>query len=125
MTPKEAACCSKPIDKLLDAELFKALADSTRLTLLACLAKCGRGCSVSEIAECCSVDFSVVSRHLQTLERARLIAAARDGRSVRYKVRYSEFASLLRQLADAIDECAAGTTACCPAPAQTVPERSI
>ena len=75
LTPKKAAACCGPIDHLLDAELFKALGDPTRLLLLACLAKCARPCSVTEIAACCSVDLSVVSRHLALLERAAIVTS--------------------------------------------------
>jgi ArsR family transcriptional regulator len=105
-TPRVAAGCSQPVDDLLDPALFKALGDPTRVRLLACIAKCGRACSVGEVAECCSVDLSVVSRHLQALARAGLVAPEREGRVVRYSVRYGETAAKFRALADAIDECA-------------------
>ena len=52
-TPKQAAARPSPLDAQLDPALFKALGDPTRVSLLACIAKCGRGCSVSEVAECC------------------------------------------------------------------------
>jgi DNA-binding transcriptional ArsR family regulator len=104
-TPKQAARCCRPVDARLDAEFFKALGDPTRLGLLACLFKCGRACSVSEIAECCHVDFSVVSRHLQALERAGIVEATRDGRSVLYQARFEHVCGVLRSLADAIEEC--------------------
>lgn len=104
-SPSAAAARPGPIDALLDTELFKALADPTRTLLLACVAKCGRACSVSEVAECCHVDFSVVSRHLGQLERAGLLESRRDGRSVRYSVRYAEVAGRLRDLANALDQC--------------------
>ena len=61
-TPRQAAKVRGPVDGLLDVELFRALADPTRVRLLACLIKCGRGCTVGEVAECCAVDLSVVSR---------------------------------------------------------------
>jgi ArsR family transcriptional regulator len=105
ITPKQAAACCAPVDELLDPELFKALCDPTRLKLLACLAKCGRACSVTEVAECCSVDFSVVSRHLSMLEKAGVLEAAKEGRTVFYKVRYNEICKTLRSLASAIEEC--------------------
>src|SRR5271154_3181711 len=89
-TPKQAAACCGPIDDLLDPELFKGLCDPTRLSLLGCLAKCGRPCSVSELAECCSVDFSVVSRHLALLERSGIVESSKDGRTVFYTVKYVE-----------------------------------
>jgi len=105
MSPVEAADCCRPIDGLLDPELFKALGDPTRVRLLGCLAKCGRACSVSEVAECCSVDFSVVSRHLALLERAGVVESSKQGRTVSYVVKYAELSRMLRALADAIDEC--------------------
>lgn len=121
LTPKQAAACCGPIDDLLDPELFKALCDPTRARLVGCLAKCGRACSVSEVAECCSVDFSVVSRHLQALERAGVVAAAREGRAVMYRVKYAELCGVLRGLADALEQCcpkeerAACARGCCGA----------
>ncbi|MCC5822844.1 MAG: metalloregulator ArsR/SmtB family transcription factor [Phycisphaerales bacterium] len=104
-SPVQAAACCGPIDRLLNPDLFKALCDPTRAGLLACIAKCGRPCSVSEVAACCSVDTSVVSRHLATLEKASVLSSERDGRVVRYAVRYQELSKTLRALADAIDQC--------------------
>jgi ArsR family transcriptional regulator len=112
-TPRQAAACCRPVDDLLEPALFKALGDPTRVRLLACVAKCGRACSVSEVAECCSVDLSVVSRHLQALARAGLIEPSRSGRTVSYAVRYSEVAAKFRALADAIQECAPEKSPCC------------
>jgi ArsR family transcriptional regulator len=103
LTPKAAACCAGPIDDLLEPEFFKGLCDPTRLKLLGCLAKCGRACSVSEVAECCSVDFSVVSRHLALLERSGIVESAKAGRVVSYTVKYGALADRLRSLADAVD----------------------
>ena len=112
-TPRQAAACCRPVDDLLEPALFKALGDPTRVRLLACVAKCGRACSVSEVAECCSVDLSVVSRHLQALARAGLIEPSRSGRTVSYAVRYSEVVAKFRSLADAIQECAPEKSPCC------------
>lgn len=92
------------MDALLDPAVFKALADPTRAGLLACLIKCGRPCTVSEIAECCSVDVSVVSRHLAALARAGLLDAAKQGRTVSYAVRAEHLCATLRALADAIEQ---------------------
>jgi DNA-binding transcriptional ArsR family regulator len=115
-SPKQAAACCGPLDTLLDPDLFKALADPTRVTLLSCLAKCGRACSVTEIAECCSVDFSVVSRHLALLERAGIVESAKEGRTVFYTVKYRDLSATLRALAQALDGCCpagAATGGCC------------
>ncbi len=104
-TPRQAAACCAPIDGLIRAEFFKAFADPTRASVVCCIAKCGRGCSVSEIAECCSVDLSVVSRHLALLARSGVLESTRDGRTVYYRVRYAELSRSLRAIADAIDVC--------------------
>ncbi len=104
-TPKQAAACCSPVDSLLDIELFKAFSDPTRVALLACIAKCGRACSVGEVAECCDVDLSVVSRHLALLTRSGVLEGRKDGRTVFYRVRYAEVSRALRALADALDDC--------------------
>jgi ArsR family transcriptional regulator len=111
-TPRQAATRRSPIDQRLDPALFRALGDPTRVSLLACIAKCGRSCSVSEVAECCSVDFSVVSRHLAILAQAGALAAAKEGRVVRYRVRYSELAASLRSLAVALEACGPDCVTC-------------
>lgn len=103
LTPKLAESCCGPIDDLLEPEFFKGLCDPTRLKLLGCMAKCGRGCSVSEVAECCSVDFSVVSRHLALLKRSGIVESAKEGRVVRYTVKYAHLVERLRSLADAVE----------------------
>jgi len=108
LTPKAASRLASPLDRALVPALFKALCDPTRARLLACLAKCGRACSVGEVAECCAVDFSVVSRHLALLARADVVESVKQGRTVQYRVRYAELSKSLRSLADAID-------GCCPA----------
>jgi ArsR family transcriptional regulator len=104
-TPRLAAACCGPIDNFLDPALFKAFADPTRASLIACIAKCGRACSVGEVAECCAVDVSVVSRHLALLARSGVLEASKEGRTVRYRVRYADLSRSLRSLADAIEEC--------------------
>lgn len=104
-TPKQAAKRLAPLDSALDAQLFRALGDPTRLNLLACLAKCGRGCSVTEVAECCSIDFSVVSRHLAMLANAGILESRKEGRTTLYQVRYEHLGSAFRALADAFKDC--------------------
>ena len=50
-TPRQAARRRAAVDRRLDTELFKALADPTRTRLPTCLVKCGRPCSVTELAD--------------------------------------------------------------------------
>lgn len=112
ITPRQASRRSSPIDKALDPELFKALSDPTRIKLLACLAKCGRTCSVTEVAECCSVDFSVVSRHLAMLAAAGVLEARKEGRTMFYQVQYESLCASLRALAEAIEDCCPDGSCC-------------
>lgn len=114
-SPRHAARVRRPIDSALSADLFRALGDPTRLTLLACLAKCARPCSVTEVADCCSVDLSVVSRHLAILARAGVLASERRAKTVHYTVRYTDLAASLRAMADAVDACIAHAPTCCDA----------
>lgn len=114
-SPKSAAARRHPIDDALSPELFKALADPTRASLLACLAKCRRGCTVGEVAECCDIDLSVVSRHLAALAEARVLNGEKRGRTMLYTFNAQQLASQLRTLADAIDDCRAldDSSSCC------------
>jgi ArsR family transcriptional regulator len=72
------------------------------------MAKCGRACSVSEVAECCSVDFSVVSRHLALLERSGIVASTKEGRTVFYTVKYAHLIERMRALANALESYSSG-----------------
>lgn len=51
------------------------------------------------------MDFSVVSRHLALLARSGVLEATKEGRTMRYRVRYPELCRSLRALADAFEEC--------------------
>ncbi len=103
-TPKQAVKRRARLDRLLEPELLKALAEPTRARLLSCLLKCGRPCSVTEVAECCSIDFSMVARHLNTMARAGLLQSEKKGRTVWYAADADALASHFRALADAIEE---------------------
>ncbi len=83
------------------------------MLLLRCLLKCKRACSVSEVAECCDVDFSVVARHLSLLARSGVLEARKVGRTVWYTPRCEDLASTFRSLADAIDDCSPTPIDCC------------
>ncbi len=103
-TPRAAARVRAAIDKRLDQTLFKALSDQNRLRVLACLIKCGRACSVSEVAECCDVDFSVVNRHMRILADAGVLEAEKRGRTVWYTARCDDLVARLGELIEAINE---------------------
>jgi ArsR family transcriptional regulator len=102
------------LEPLLAPELFRALGDPNRLTLLASLAGRGECCTVSEMATCCPVDLSVVSRHLAQLRDAGIVKAEKRGRQVFYTLQCAELAKTLRALADALEACCPTEPTCEP-----------
>lgn len=103
-TPESALRVRAAIDRRLDQQLFKALSDPTRLLVLSCLIKCGRPCSVSEVAECCDVEFSVVNKHMKVLAAAGVLSAEKQGRTVWYAARCGNLCERFARLIDAIAE---------------------
>ncbi len=101
-----SSCCLGLAD-WLSPGVFKALADPNRVAILTRLAESGEKQTVTDVACCCPVDISVVSRHLAVLRGAGILEAQKRGREVLYSVRIDKLTTLLRNLADALD-------ACCP-----------
>ena len=66
------------------AELFRALGDPTRLSLLGRLAQ--SEASISELAEGVAMTRQAVTKHLRVLERAGLVAPERMGRECVYRL---------------------------------------
>lgn len=95
----------KDIDKF--SELFKVLSDSNRLSLVRHLCGC-REANVSELSSCCSIDLSVVSRHLSKLKNVGVLGANKKGKEVFYELNASKLSKMLRELADEIEK-----TDCC------------
>ena len=112
--PQATEGCCADLAGLLDPAVFRALGDPNRVALIARLGRSGRPTTVTEAADCCPVDLSVVSRHLAVLREAGVLRAAKQGREVRYTVS-PDLAASLRALADALD-------ACCPPAAVPSPE---
>lgn len=114
-SPKHASRRKAAIDRLLDPQLFKALADPNRARVLACLIKCARPCSVTEVAACCSVDFSMVARQLTALAKAGVLDARKEGRTMWYSARHEHLIKTFTDLADAVSEWHQSEGACCDA----------
>ena len=103
-TPRIAARRPARLDGVLDLPFLRAIAEPSRARLVSCLLKCGRPCSVTEIADCCELDFSTVARHLGLLARSGVLTAEKRGRTMWYDANASGLARRFRELADAIDE---------------------
>jgi ArsR family transcriptional regulator, arsenate/arsenite/antimonite-responsive transcriptional repressor len=67
------------------AAIFKALADETRLEILALLTKHGELC-VCDLQEAIGIIQSKTSRHLQYLKRAGLVTTRREGLWIHYRI---------------------------------------
>lgn len=70
---------------VLDTKFLKALTDPTRVQVIKKLIVLGTS-DVGTIAKGLSQDRSVISRHLQTLEQARITTSRKDGRRVLYAI---------------------------------------
>ena len=93
----------------LDA--FAALSQETRLGIVRLLVRQGpEGLPAGAVAEAARVSASNVSFHLKELERAGLIAARREARSIIYS---ANFAGLRELIAFLMKDCCAGHPEIC------------
>lgn len=93
---------------------FGALAQETRLRILRHLVIAGPdGIAAGAIAERVAVSASNVSFHLKELERAGLVSARRDSRSIVYSAEFSALSGLILFLME--DCCSARPEICRPA----------
>lgn len=72
-----------------NTKIFKVLSHPVRLKLLVHMANCkdkSHKHNISELGSDCSLDFSVVSRHLKALKEAGLIKATRHKNDVIYEM---------------------------------------
>ena len=102
-TPVVPTACCPELQKALNPRLFHALADQTRLILLMRLVAAQGPQTVTELADCCGVHLSGVSRHLAMLREAEILDAQKQGREVRYSLRRTQLSSTLRLIADAVE----------------------
>ena len=76
-----------PDDFSVAAEIFRLLADPTRVGLLRALARVGDGeLSVTELAEAVDRRQTAVSQHLARLRMARLVTTRKLGTQVLYRL---------------------------------------
>ena len=92
---------------------FAALSQDTRLRILRRLVQAGAaGLPAGVIAEAVGASPSNISFHLKELERAGLVAARRESRSIVYRADYDALSGLVRFLME--DCCAARPEVCRP-----------
>ncbi len=69
---------------LLQAPIFAALGDETRLSLIARLSRAS-GQSISQLAKGTNLTRQAVTKHLQILERVGLVRSVRKGRETLFE----------------------------------------
>ncbi len=85
------------------ADFLKALGEFNRLSLVYKLCECQAPQNAMCLCDCCSVDASVVSRHLKTLVQAGVLKQEKKGRERTYSLDRARVANELRALADKIE----------------------
>jgi len=85
------------------ASLLKALGEFNRLSLVYKLCECHLPQNAMCLCDCCSVDASVVSRHLKTLTQAGVVKLDKNGRERSYSLDRTNVAARLRALATKIE----------------------
>ena len=95
---------------------FGALSQETRLQIVRLLVQAGPdGIAAGAIADAAGVSPSNVSFHLKELERAGLVSARREARSILYAADYPSLSGLIQFLMK--DCCAGHPEICLPAAA--------
>ncbi len=105
-TQKLPEICLRPLSEVMQPELFKALSDPTRISIISLLATRRNAASVSDVSACCGIDFSGVSRHLTILRDANILMSEKKGREVFYSLNLNNLTKSLRAIADALQTCA-------------------
>ncbi len=85
------------------ADLLKALGEFNRLSLVYELCQCKTPQNAMCLCNCCSVDASVVSRHLKVLKHQGIITLEKNGRERTYTLNRQYVANSLRDLANKIE----------------------
>ncbi len=80
---------------LLAVEMFRMLADATRVQLLRALRDGATELSVTELATAVHKRPGAVSQHLAKLRLARLVTTRRDGNQILYRVANEHVSQLL------------------------------
>jgi DNA-binding transcriptional ArsR family regulator len=97
---------------MLDTGFFRALCEPVRVELLRQLILKGRA-DVNTIAEDMPQDRSVITRHLQLMERAGLLHSQVEGRHTFYEIDGPAVVGRMAQVTDALR---AIVPLCCPGP---------
>ena len=82
--PRSGAGSPRRAQAQIQAPIFAALGDRTRLALVATLCA-GPARSISELAEDSALTRQAITKHLRVLERAGIVHSRRRGRESRFQ----------------------------------------
>lgn len=99
--------CTQGLAEVMRPDLFKALCDPVRISIVANLASGPAEQTVGGLTRCCGIDFSGVSRHLKILKLADIVEAKKVGREMQYSLKTEQLAETLREIADSLTACRA------------------
>lgn len=103
---KAADCCTE----LFGTQFLQTLCEPSRASILRALVLKGRS-DISTLSGDLPIDRSVISRHLQTMEKAGVVTSAREGRHTYYEVNGATLIDELEKLADGLKQI---RPVCCP-----------
>jgi len=95
---------------LIDSRFFKALSEPVRVQLLKFLILSGKS-DIASIATAFPQDRSVISRHLQAMQRAGLLRSEKVSRHVYYEIDGETVLARFESIASQIRQC---LPHCCP-----------
>ena len=90
----------RALKRISNAEVFAALGDQTRLSLVATLCS-GQPHSISELTEGSSLTRQAITKHLRVLQRAGIVRCQRAGRESLFKFN-PEPIDAMKQYLDAV-----------------------
>ena len=102
---RSTSVCFEEFEQAMDPEVFRALAEPTRMTIIGQLAAKGSPFTVSEIATWVQADRSCVSRDLAKLKAVGLVHSFRRHRHVYYEVDNGRLVDLLQEMISVIKQC--------------------
>ncbi len=103
---KAADCCTE----VLGTEFLQALCEPSRCAILRELVLKGRS-DIRTLASEMPIDRSVISRHLQTMEKAGIVISEKEGRHTFYQVNGPSLIDELDKLTAALKQL---KPVCCP-----------
>ena len=100
----------KELARNLDSKFFRSLGEPVRQELLKYLLMNGRS-DIGTIAQHLPQDRSVISRHLQLMQKTGILNCEKEGRFMYYSINGQDFLTKLESFVDQVRTC---IPICCP-----------